>query len=107
MAILVHAARATHDWHRAGVRRGERTYHVLSDLPEPEGGRELRAFIERLGLPTRFVQYPGTYREHFDAPGHYGEKLLAHGGRLVSTRELGELLRRKRTAAQSPPEQGR
>jgi hypothetical protein len=103
VAIVVHAARATRDWLRAGVRRGERTYHVLSDLGEPEGGRELRDFIERLGLPTRFVQYPGTYREHFDAPGRYGETLFAHGARLVTTHELGELLRRKRNARDSRP----
>ncbi len=97
MAIVAHAARATHDWLRAGVRRGERIFHVLSDAPEPEGGRELRDFIRRLGLPTRFVQYPGTYREHFDTPGRYGDTLLAHGARLVTTRELGELLKRKRS----------
>ena len=97
MAIVMHAARATHDWLRAGVRRGERIYHVLSDLDGAQGARELRAFIEELGLPTRFVQYPGTYREHFDAPGRYHDMLLAHGARLVTTRELGQLLKRRRS----------
>lgn len=99
MAIVVHAARATSDWLRAGVRRGERTYHVLSDIIGPAGGRELRAFMERIGVNPRFVQYPGSYREHFDAPGRFGDELLAAGARPVSTRELGQLLARKRAAS--------
>jgi hypothetical protein len=98
VAIVAHAARITHDWLGAGVRRGERMYHVLSDVVGPEGGKELRAFMTRLGVQTRWVQYPGSYREHFDAPGRYGDTLLAHGARLVSTRELGELLKCKRAA---------
>ncbi len=96
MAIVMHAALATHDWLRAGVRRGERIYHILSDLDGAEGSRELRAFIDALGLPPRFVQYPGAYREHFDAPGRYSDTLLQHGARPVTTRELGALLKRKR-----------
>jgi len=103
VAIVVHAARATHDWLRAGVGRGERIYHVLSDLDAAEGGRELREFIGQLGLQTRWVQYPGTYREHFDAPGRYGDILLAHGARLITTRALGELLKRKRSAHGGQP----
>jgi hypothetical protein len=78
-------------------------YHVLSDVIGPEGGRELRAFMTRLGVRTRWVQYPGSYREHFDAPGRYGDALLAHGARLVSTRELGALLKRKRAAQADSP----
>ena len=97
MAIVMHAALATHDWLRAGVRRGERIYHILSDLEGPNGARELRAFVEALGLPSRFVQYPGTYREHFDAPGRYQDDLLQHGAIPVSTRELGALLKKRRT----------
>jgi hypothetical protein len=96
VGIVVHAALATHDWAGPGVPRGGRIYHVLSNLDGPEGGRELRAFVEQLGLPTRWVQFPGTYREHFDAPGRYGDTLLAHGARPITTRELGALLKRKR-----------
>lgn len=97
MAIVMHATRATHDWLRAGVRRGERVYHVLSDLDGAEGAHELRTFMEELELPPRFVQYPGTYREHFDAPGRYHDTLIEHGARPVTTRELGELLKHKKT----------
>jgi hypothetical protein len=98
VSIVIHAARATHDWLGSGVPRGGRIYHVLSDRDGAEGSHELRAFIQQLGLQTRWVQFPGAYREHFDAPGRYGEILLAHGARPVTTRELGELLKRKRSA---------
>ena len=98
MAILVHPARATHDWLRAGVRRGDRMYHVLSDLIGPEGARELRKAVERCGMRARWVQYPGTYREHFDTHGMFAECLMRRGARLVGNHEVGGLLRAKRAA---------
>jgi hypothetical protein len=98
MAIVLHAARATHDWWGPGVRRGERMYHVLSDVIGPEGSRELRAFVQGCGLRPEWVQYPGTYREHFDAPPRVLECMLGRGARLVMNRELGTLLATKREA---------
>lgn len=98
MAILVHPARATRDWLPAGVRQGGRMYHVLSDQLGAEGREELLAFMRLCGIPTRFVQYPGTYREHFDAPPRHLDDLLRAGGRLATNREVGLLLRRKREA---------
>lgn len=99
MAIVIHAALATRDWRGPGVRRGERMYHILSDVIGPDGSRELRAFAVRCGMRPEWVQYPGTYREHFDAPGRALDQLLTAGARLVTTRELGRLLAVKRRAA--------
>ena len=97
MAIVLHAARATRDWLPAGVRRGDRMYHLLSDIPGPEGARELRAFALPLGFRERWVQYPGSYREHFDVTERDARTILAQGGaRLISNRELGALLATKR-----------
>lgn len=98
MAILVHAARATRHWRPAGVRRGDRMYHVLSDIPGHEGSRELRAFVARYGLRPEWVQYPGTYREHFDAREPEGLAMLRDGARLASNRDIGALLAAKRAA---------
>jgi hypothetical protein len=98
MAIVLHAARATHDWWGPGIRRGERMYHVLSDQLGPEGSRELRAFVRQCGLRPEWVQYPGTYREHFDAPPSAAECMLNRGAQLVTNRELGTLLATKRAA---------
>lgn len=106
MAIVIHPARATRDWLEVGVRRGDRMYHVLSDRIGVDGSAELHAFVAQLGIRGHWAQYPGTYREHFDAPGRALDGLLALGGALVTNRELGTLLAAKRAAQQGgePPE---
>jgi hypothetical protein len=97
MAIVLHAARATRDWLPAGVRRGDRMYHMLSDIPGSEGSRELRSFATPLGFRERWVQYPGSYREHFDVTERDAKAILARGGvQVLSNRELGALLAAKR-----------
>jgi hypothetical protein len=98
MAIVIHATRATRDWYGVGVAKGERTYHVLSDQIGEAGSRELREFVAQLGIRARWVQYPGAYREHFDAPGRALDDLLRLGGRMISTHDLGALLAAKRAA---------
>ncbi|MGZ6388879.1 MAG: DUF4031 domain-containing protein [Ktedonobacterales bacterium] len=99
MAILIHAARATRHWLPAGVYRGQRMYHVVSDIIGPEGSRELRAFVQRYGLRPEWVQYAGTYREHFDVREDTGLRMLEDViARQVANRELGALLSTKRAA---------
>jgi SAM-dependent methyltransferase len=98
MAILIHPTRATRDIYHIGVRKGDRMYHVLSDIIGPAGGRELRMFVRGCGLRPGWAQYPGTYREHFDAHAHVAECLLRRGARLVGNHEVGRLLRAKRAA---------
>lgn len=72
-------------------------YHLLSDIPGPEGERELRAFAIPLGFRERWVQYPHSYREHFDVTEHDAATILARGAaRLITNRELGALLIAKR-----------
>jgi hypothetical protein len=101
MAILVHPMRATRDLPRPGIRRGDRMYHLLSDLTGPDGTRELLDAARACGMPTRFIQYVGGYREHFDIHTDMAAYLLAHGARLATNREIGELLRSKRAALQA------
>jgi hypothetical protein len=96
MAIVIHAARATRHWIGPGVRRGERIYHVLSDLEGEEGRRELVAFVADYGMRSAWIQYAGTYREHYDAPERIGLRMLAAGARPATNREVGELLARKK-----------
>ena len=98
MAIVIHAARATRDWYGVGVRKGERVYHVLSNQMGEAGSHELREFVAQLGIRARWAQYPGTYREHFDAPGRALDDLLRLGGQMISTHDLGALLAAKRAA---------
>ncbi|HEX2349727.1 MAG TPA: DUF4031 domain-containing protein [Ktedonobacterales bacterium] len=98
MAILVHPMLATRDLLRPGIRKGDRMYHLLSDLTGAAGREELLAAARACGMPTRFIQYPATYREHFDISVAMAETLLARGARLATNREVGELLRAKRQA---------
>lgn len=102
MAVLIHPTRATHDIPHIGVRKGERMYHVLSDLVGPAGGRELRTFVRGCGMRPQWVQYEDTYREHFDAHAHLADCLQRRGARLVGNHEVGALLRAKRAAQTRP-----
>ena len=98
MAILVHPARATHSWSRAGVHKGDRMYHVLSDLLGPEGNSELCAFVGAFGMRPQWIQYEGSYREHFDARSDTGLAMIRAGARLATNREVGQLLGAKKWA---------
>jgi hypothetical protein len=101
MAILVHPARATRHWLRAGVHRGDRMYHVLSDLPGTAGTQELLAFAQAYGLRPEWLQYAGTYREHFDVREHEGLAMLRDGvARPATNRDVGRLLAARRALEQ-------
>jgi hypothetical protein len=78
-------------------------YHLMSDIAGPQGSRELRAFAVPLGFRERWVQYPGSYREHFDVTERDAQAILARGDvRLISNRELGALLKAKRAYLEFP-----
>src|SRR5689334_10187244 len=94
MAIVIHPTRATHDVPHIGARKGDRMYHVLSDVPGVGGGREMR---------SAWVQSAGTHREHFDAHGHLADCRMRRGARLVTNRGVGLLLRAKRAPAVPAP----
>jgi len=97
MAVVVHPTRATRDIAHIGVRKGDRMYHVLSDLPGIAGSAELREFVRACGMRPEWVQYPGSYREHFDALERLGTCLMRHGARVVGNHEVALLLRARRT----------
>jgi len=73
-------------------------YHVLSDQIGQEGSRELRHFVARFGLRPEWIQYEGSYREHFDARADTGLEMLASGARPATNREVGLLLAAKKAA---------
>jgi len=74
-------------------------YHVLSDLIGAEGSRELHAFVAQFGLRPQWVQYAGTYREHFDVRAETGLDMLRRGAQLATNRQVGELLAAKKAAS--------
>jgi hypothetical protein len=86
-------------------------YHVLSDLSGPAGSVELRAFVVAYGMRPEWVQFAGTYREHFDAREGEGLRMIRDGVRQATNREVGRVLAAKRQAqaqaqAQAPGDQG-
>lgn len=101
MSILVHAARATRHWLPAGVRKGERMYHVLSDRPDSDGTLELVCYVTRFGLRPEWIQYPGSYREHFDAREETGIRMLRDGAIPATNHDVAMLLRARRVSRES------
>ncbi len=97
MGLLLHPTRATRDLPRAGIHKGDRMFHLLSDRLGVDGEDELRLFVSHYGLQTEWVQYPHSYREHFDVHGAVAERMRLDGARVVTNHEIGRLLRAKRS----------
>lgn len=69
--------------------------HLISSLPGAPGRQELMAFAEPIGLKARWLQNPGTSREHFDLMNHRIAVAIAAGAQQVSARELIRVIRGK------------
>lgn len=61
--------------------------HMIADTSE-----ELFAMAEKIGVPKKWVQYPGTYREHFDVSLTKKALAIKHGATAITMKELGERL---------------
>jgi hypothetical protein len=82
-------------------------YHVLSDQTGPEGSRELCFFVAGFGMRPEWIQYEGSYREHFDARADTGIEMIGAGARLATNREVGRLLAAKKAAMAAEEEASR
>jgi hypothetical protein len=65
--------------------------HLTADTPE-----ELLAFALKLGLRQSWVQYPGTYKEHYDLTEGMRQRALRNGATAITIQEAGALLKAKR-----------
>ena len=65
--------------------------HMLADTEE-----ELYAMAEKIGVNKKWVQYPGTYKMHFDICLAKKEKALTLGAVEISQKELKQLLKKKK-----------
>jgi hypothetical protein len=73
--------------------------HLLSDLPGEAGHRELLAFADRLGIEARWIQNPGTAKEHFDVTEPTRQRALALGAVPITYgRAVAAITRAKRDA---------
>ena len=78
---------------RAGFRR-MLMCHMIAD-----SAGELLAMADRIGVARKWIQYPGTPREHFDICLTKREQAVAAGAVEISQRELGLRLRARRLNA--------
>lgn len=68
--------------------------HMVADTTS-----ELLAMADKIGVARKWIQNPGTYREHFDIA--LGKRLLAvaGGAQEVTMMQIGRVIRAKREAA--------
>jgi len=65
--------------------------HMVADTSE-----ELLAMADRIGVDRKWIQYAGTWREHFDISLSRRRRAVAAGAIEVTRRELWEILRTRR-----------
>jgi hypothetical protein len=64
--------------------------HMVADSRE-----ELDAMADRIGVKRKWIQKPGTPREHYDICLSARAKALAAGAKEIGWRELGAILRER------------
>ena len=74
---------------------GDGWAHLVSDLHGDRGRIELRAFLKIIGV-RRPLHRAGTYAEHCDVRGDEIPRAFEAGARVISRRQLAQLLRVKR-----------
>lgn len=75
-------------------KRGMHTYkmsHMIADTTE-----ELKDMASKIGVDKKWLQYPGTYKEHFDITMAARERALRLGARSISMRQCGMMIRNRR-----------
>lgn len=65
--------------------------HMLADTTE-----ELLAMADRIGVARRWIQHPGTPKEHFDISRGKRALAIQHGAQPITMQQVGEMLMRRR-----------
>ena len=71
--------------------------HMIADTTA-----ELLAMADRIGVQRKWIQYPGTPKEHFDICKSKKEAALRCGAIQIDSRKFVELWHKKREAASTP-----
>lgn len=61
--------------------------HMIADTPQ-----ELLEMVDKIGVARKWIQYPGTPREHFDICLSKKKIAVEMGAKAITMRELGEIL---------------
>jgi len=73
--------------------------HMIADTHE-----ELIAMAKRIGVKTKWIQYPGTYNEHFDVCMSHRARAVCFGAIEINFRDYADMVNeRKATGNMTPP----
>lgn len=68
--------------------------HMIADTSD-----ELLAMADKIGVNRKWIQYPGTFREHFDIALSKRALAVQHGAVEITWREAGIKQRERRARA--------
>lgn len=68
--------------------------HMLADSRE-----ELDAMADLIGVSRRWIQHPGTVKEHYDIALSARAKAVAAGAVEIDIRDAGKMMRERRHVA--------
>lgn len=72
--------------------------HMLADSRE-----ELDAMADQIGVARKWIQYPGTYKEHYDVALSARAKAVAAGAIEIDMRATGRMIGERRRALKREP----
>lgn len=64
--------------------------HMMADTTE-----ELLDMADKIGVKRKWIQYPGTSKEHFDICLSKRELAIRHGAKEISWREAGNIFMKR------------
>ncbi len=73
--------------------RGMRMCHMIADTHE-----ELLEMADKIGVQRKWLQAPGSYKEHFDVCGTKRNAAIVNGAVPITVMELGSKLIERRNA---------
>jgi hypothetical protein len=78
--------------------------HMIADTHE-----ELLTMVDRIGVQRKWIQYPKTYREHFDICLTKRKLAVAAGALEISMCDLARKIRKKagESAPPAKPQEGK
>jgi hypothetical protein len=60
--------------------------HMIADTTE-----ELLQMADKIGVKRKWIQYPGTWSEHFDVSISARKKAVEYGAKEITMREAAEI----------------
>jgi len=65
--------------------------HMIADTTE-----ELLQMANRIGVQHKWIQYPGTYKEHFDIAKGARRKAIAAGAQSITWRKYAKMVNNRK-----------